>query len=560
MEASEGTEIIMNDDSDISDFEESEDDVQSELSEESDDDITSAGQSTGWRPAGRQPAVNAFLGWQGPTAAAHVSNTENPLDYFLLILTADVLGKVALETNRYAVQVMAKTAATPHAVSKEKLWTNVNQEEVKKFIGLIMMMGFIQKNGSVSSYWSEDQRIATPYFQSVMSKHRFQQISRYLHFNNNDELPENRDDKLYKIRPVCNLIVERWRTLYDLGEHIAIDESMMKWKRRSPFRTHQKNKPTKYGIKSYVLADAKTRYCWNMDVYHGVSKTLKETVTGLLTPQCMSLWHSLYMNGFYNSVALSEFLLEQKVYTVGTLRRNRGEPPEVSDPGRMRAGEVVARDNGKVLVLAWQGRRLARAISTKHGVSAAKVSRRKNCGRARMEQLRKPACITDYRKHMQGVNVLDQMISYYPFTPKSLKWTKNIFLHFVEISAYNAFILYKAKSLQNKFNSFYKFLLELAGQLCRGPSEAGAASDSDDERPRPPKQPRIDPADRLHGGHSRHFLALLPARASKKNVQKQCRVCRKHGHRKDTRYYCVHCGVALCVIPCFHQYHALETY
>ena len=556
-------DVIINDDSDLSDFEECRDefrleDIESESSDESDNDVPSISQSRGWSAAQRTPAVNAFLGWQGPTAAAQqVSNAESPLHYFLLIFTSDVLGKVVMETNRYAAQALAANPPAPREISKKKPWVDVNEEEVNKFIGLTMMMGFVQKNGRITSYWSQDQRIATPYFPAVMSRNRFQQILSYLHFNNNNELPQNRDDKLFKIRPVYNMIVKRWRSLYDLGEHISIDESMVKWRGRLSFKVYQKEKPTKYGIKSYMLTDAKSKYCWNMDVYHGVSKTLKETVTGLLTSKCMSLWHSLYMDNFYNSVALSEFLLDQKVYTVGTLRRNRGEPPEIRDPGRMNSGDVVARDNGKVLVLAWKDKRVVKAITTKHDASMTTVARPKKRGRGEMEQVSKPACIVDYNKHMSGVDLLDQMISYYPFTRKTTKWTKKVFFYLVKISAHNAFVLYKAKSIHNDFNTFYKFLLELAGQLCRSSRQAGSSLDN---KPSPSKQPRIDCEDRLCGGHKCHRLALFPARGVRKHAQKPCKVCRKHGQRKDTTYYCVHCDVALCVIPCFNKYHTEQRY
>ena len=40
-----------------------------------------------------------------------------------------------------------------------------------------------------------------------------------------------------------------------LGEHIDIDEGMLKWRGRLSFRVYNKEKPTKYGIKGFILAD-----------------------------------------------------------------------------------------------------------------------------------------------------------------------------------------------------------------------------------------------------------------------------------------------------------------
>jgi len=45
--------------------------------------------------------------------------------------------------------------------------------------------------------------------------------------------------------------------------------------------------------------------------------------------------------------------------------------------GRMRAGDIIARDNGKVLILAWKDKRVVKAISTKHDASTTTVIRRK---------------------------------------------------------------------------------------------------------------------------------------------------------------------------------------
>jgi len=82
----------------------------------------------------------------------------------------------------------------------------------------------------------------------------------------------------------------------------------------------------------------------------------------------------------------------------------------------MRAGDIVARDNGKVLVLAWKDKWVVKAISTKHDASTTTVTRIKKRGGGVVEEVSKSTCIVDYNKHMSGVDGLDQMISYYPST------------------------------------------------------------------------------------------------------------------------------------------------
>ena len=213
-------------------------------------------------------------------------------------------------------------------------------------------------------------------------------------------------------------MIEKWKRCYALGEHICIDEAMLNWRGRLNIKVYIKNKPVSHGIKSYVLADSKTYYCWNLYVYHKEKRSLKETVCGLLTPACFGLWHSLYMDNFYNSVALSEALLEKKVHTVGTLRGNRGEPPELKRRSAMAQHDVNAMDNGKVVVMAWKDKRVVKAITTKHDASKCTIHRRKRGGQGQIEAVQKPSAIDDYNKHMSGVDILDQMLSYYPCTKK----------------------------------------------------------------------------------------------------------------------------------------------
>ena len=129
-----------------------------------------------------------------------------------------------------------------------------------------------------------------------MSRDRFQLISSFLHFNNNDAMPSDCTDKLHKIRPIFEILVEKWQKVYAVGEHIAIDKGMLKWRGRLSFCIYNKVKPTKYGIRAYILADSASGYCWNTDIYHCKRKPIKETVMGLLTNKCLGLWHSLYLD------------------------------------------------------------------------------------------------------------------------------------------------------------------------------------------------------------------------------------------------------------------------
>ena len=157
---------------------------------------------------------------------------------------------------------------------------------------------------------------------------------------------------------------------------------------------------------------------------------------------------------------------------------------------------------------------------------------------------------------MSGVDRLDQMIAYYPFTRKTTKWPKKVFFYLLEVSLWNSFVLYKAKNIQAKL-SLCAFHLKVIENLCQISYES--SSSSDDEKP-PTRVPRIDSFERLKGGFQKHKQALFPATEKKKFPQRRCRVCQKNGIRKDTRIFCKKCKVSLCPLTRFATYHSRKSF
>ena len=56
--------------------------------------------------------------------------------------------------------------------------------------------------------------------------------------------------------------------------------------------------------------------------------------------------------------------------------------------------------------------------------------------------------IVDYNKHMLGVDKLDQLMSYYCFLHKSVKWWCKVFFWILEVAVVNAYIIYKELALK----------------------------------------------------------------------------------------------------------------
>ena len=93
-----------------------------------------------------------------------------------------------------------------------------------------------------------------------MSRNRVFQIHQYLY-------SVNTTDKLHKIQYILNSVHQNFQDEYVPHEHVTVDEAMVPFKGLLGFKQFMMDKPMKSGIKLWVLADAVTAYCYNLEVY-----------------------------------------------------------------------------------------------------------------------------------------------------------------------------------------------------------------------------------------------------------------------------------------------------
>ena len=87
-----------------------------------------------------------------------------------------------------------------------------------------------------------------------MSQNRYQQILRVLRFDNANARRSNRSaDKFQPIR----YVFEEWdlnlRNDYTPRPHMTVDEQLVCFRGRCPFRQYIPSKPGKYGIKVWAI-------------------------------------------------------------------------------------------------------------------------------------------------------------------------------------------------------------------------------------------------------------------------------------------------------------------
>ena len=118
------------------------------------------------------------------------------------MFTAPFLDKIVAQTNLYAKQIMEE--------EKYNKWEKITRDELRAYIGFCILMG-IANLPALDDYWSTDPVLRYPAIAERISRDRFREISRYLHFVDNTSLPSRGSpgyDRLGKVRPVIDHLAE----------------------------------------------------------------------------------------------------------------------------------------------------------------------------------------------------------------------------------------------------------------------------------------------------------------------------------------------------------------
>jgi hypothetical protein len=161
-------------------------------------------------------------------------------------------------------------------------------------------------------------------------------------------------------------------------------------------------KPDKYGIKFWILAEVKSKYCLSILPYLGkdaerVDSLSTHVVMKLLTP-FLGLGYNVTTDNFFTSSDLAQKLLRKCTSIVGTVRSNRRELPPVA--AKLELHETVFYENGPLNLARYQAKKgkMVHLLSTMHrGATKQRDGKRK------------PDSILFYNSNKCGVDMLDSM-------------------------------------------------------------------------------------------------------------------------------------------------------
>uniref|UniRef100_A0A6G5ABU7 Putative piggybac transposable element-derived n=1 Tax=Rhipicephalus microplus TaxID=6941 RepID=A0A6G5ABU7_RHIMP len=227
-----------------------------------------------------------------------VGGSPTALGMFNALLGVAIWSIIALHTNGFARE--------RQLLHPDSSWHKTTADEVKAYFTLCVLMSQVKKS-SIQSYWSTRSVTSTPFFATVMSRHRFWALSRYLHFCNNS-LPQS-EDRLWKIRPVLDIILKSVGVAYNPEASVAVDESLMKFRGRLSYVQFNSSKRARFGVKFYKLCESPSGYCLNFSIY-----------TGKVRRRQQQMGYCAVSPLFLTSLENAFLTATQYLWTTGTLR------------------------------------------------------------------------------------------------------------------------------------------------------------------------------------------------------------------------------------------------
>jgi hypothetical protein len=118
-----------------------------------------------------------------------------------------------------------------------------------------------------------------------MAKNLFQFLLSVIRYDDKTTRTERRlEDKMAAFRGIWDMFIGLCKSLYLVGSAVCIDEQLLTFRGRSGFWQYMPKKPSKYGIKIWMMCDCATKYMMNAEVYLGKENNeVKRSLSGVFS-------------------------------------------------------------------------------------------------------------------------------------------------------------------------------------------------------------------------------------------------------------------------------------
>ena len=462
---------------------------------------------------------------------------KTAFEIFQLFWSDELLQIICTESNDYAVK-------------ENRQNPEIQIEDLRTFLGILLLSGYVNVT-NFKMYWESGKDVRNEMVSGAMSRDRFLQIKRNLHFCGTP----NANDRYWKLRPLICALQKEFMKNFVPQQLVSHDEAMVKYFGRHGLKQAIRNKPIRFGFKAWCQ-NTPDGYLFSFDFYQGTSTAQHAdenvalcgrsgaSVLDLLEQMRDDIRHlpfHFHVDNYFTSFPLLEEMKKRGYDVTGTIRPNRipGSPPltTVVEFKKKKRGyyETAALIDDSIFVTRWMDNSTVTLASTVVGDVPVGQVRRYSRSVKQAIQVTRPAVVRCYNEAMGGTDRMDQHVSHCRVSVGGKKWWWSIFTWMLDVSAQNAWRLHRgAGGTQTQVT----FRRELVCCILENATALRAGSSTRTRR-------GVPGAEILRFDNIGHLIVVAPEK--KRGICQEC-------HKSKPTTKCLKCDVFICV-GCFLSYH-----
>ncbi len=470
--------------------------------------------------------------------------TKSPVELFEMMFDDEIFDLLLNESRRYASFC-------------NKPDPNMSKEELKVFIGILLLAGYNKKPGK-KFFWDSKKDMGNEMVIQSMRRDRFIEIMKFLHCADNNEI--NQNDKMWKLRPLVDKLKRNFLKYFVPTEHINFDESMVKYFGKHSCKQFIRGKPIRFGYKVWCL-NADNGYLIQFEIYQGAGTTKNETydikfgkaaaplVTMLdsLPEAVKNFPYQIYIDNLFTGLKLLTYLRQRGYGATGTMRVNRipSDCPLTDKKmfqkfNRGHIESTISKDNGIILVR-WNDNAVVTMASTSYGVNPLASVKRYSKAEKKLVNVSQPSAVHNYNAHMGGTDRMDEDISRHRIGIHGKKWYWPLLTWLIDAAVNNAWILYKSSGRPTTNLNFRREIvhtyLKRYGTPPKGAGRKAISKHSSSRK-------RV--ADDIRYDKLEHYVVVVPNKKRKRCAGEKC--------DSVVRTQCEKCELGMCIC-CFKKFH-----
>ena len=206
-----------------------------------------------------------------------IQSTE-PTDIFEMMINDEPVEYITTQINLYFKQNTSGKIFKPTSRVMRHLIKSdgelCNSIDIRLYIASLLYRAIIHKP-IADMYYTQDRLFETPEFKRILPQKSLVLIESYVQFVDIAELCDTYS-RYAKIEPIHSYLVEPWQSLLTLECEASVDKALLLWKGRLSWKEYIKTKQARFGMKTFVLAEASSGYIRNSIIYTGDDTLIDE--------------------------------------------------------------------------------------------------------------------------------------------------------------------------------------------------------------------------------------------------------------------------------------------